>query len=103
MKLFILFFTFTFFSSCSLICKKEVSFWENGQPKEIKSFKKNKVHGKYITYSDVGNIIQEGKFKKGKKVGWWKHYYKSQLVRELKYTKGDTSANKVITHNIKFR
>jgi antitoxin component YwqK of YwqJK toxin-antitoxin module len=64
---------------------KATYFYDNGQIKQEGFYKDGKVHGKWISYSEVGEKIAMGEFNKGQKTGKWFFWNKNSLC-EVNYS-----------------
>ncbi|WP_310557399.1 membrane-binding protein [Flavobacterium sp.] len=64
---------------------KATYFHDNGNVKQEGFYKDGKVHGKWISYSEVGNKISLGEFNKGEKTGKW-FFWNEKSLSEVDYT-----------------
>ena len=58
--------------------------------KEVKPRKDGDLHGEYCKFSESGNLVHEGKYEYGVKIGKWNDYFdtnKRKLKRQLQYQK----------------
>jgi len=66
-----------------------VIYFEDHKPKEVRSYKKGKLHGLWRTYDVSGLLISEAEYKDGEKHGTWRIWDKSGTLRyEMGYTDG---------------
>jgi len=67
-------------------------FSEKGQLAEIRSFKKNEMHGTWVVYNEKGMKTSIANYKNGLKHGKWIIWNDNGiLIYELYYTKGEKS------------
>ena len=59
----------TYYTSGSFT--ERITYFENGEIKEIASFVNLKPEGEWLTFNEVGEIIQRGKYENGRKTGEW--------------------------------
>lgn len=65
-------------------------YFENGELNEIRSFKKNIMHGDWITYNENKIKVAEAHYIDGKKHGKWFIWDDGgSLIYELEYTMGE--------------
>ncbi len=55
--------------------------------------------GKWVVYNDAHQKVEEGKYQEGKKVGLWKSYYPSGVLKNrITYVNGRAEGNAVMYH-----
>jgi antitoxin component YwqK of YwqJK toxin-antitoxin module len=64
---------------------KATYFYDNGQIKQEGFYKDGKVHGKWVSYNELGNKISLGEFNKGEKTGKW-FFWNESTLNEVDYT-----------------
>lgn len=65
-------------------------YFENGKINEIHSYKKNEMHGTWLTFNTKGIKVAEANYKKGQKDGEWNIWNdEGQLVYEMHYIDGE--------------
>lgn len=68
---------------------KQVEWYTNGIKKLEIPFKDNVPHGKFKQWSDLGDLIGTGYYKKGKKDGDWTSFYFDRKVQAERHYKDD--------------
>ena len=74
--------------------KKITKFHKNGQMSQQGYLKKNKLHGKWISYSETGERICIANYDYGKKHGVWL-FWENETLKEIVY-ENNKVINKVI-------
>ncbi|MDR2938340.1 MAG: toxin-antitoxin system YwqK family antitoxin [Prevotellaceae bacterium] len=66
-----------------------VVYFEDRKPKEVRSYKKGKLHGLWRTYDASGVLISEAEYSNGEKNGTWRIWDKAGKQRyEMSYLNG---------------
>ncbi len=66
-----------------------VIYFENRKPKEVRSYKKGKLHGLWRTYDVSGVLLSEAEYSDGEKHGTWRIWDKNGTLRyEMSYHSG---------------
>jgi antitoxin component YwqK of YwqJK toxin-antitoxin module len=81
---------------------KWMNYSERGQLESVITYGKNgELNGTSILYNESGRPISEGKFKVGKRAGRWKYYYDfGGLWRDCTYQNGELNGpSKIYTEN----
>ena len=77
---------------------KGTYFFENGQVQQTGTYKKGKLHGKWISYNEQGDKVAVGKYVNGSKTGKW-FFWNGEELSEVDYSKNEISSIKTHENN----